>query len=56
MDGQTWRRLKQIAIVFFAKLDSLTVFQSSFLLFVTFDLTLGRHVCSPKCCYFEIYK
>ena len=35
-DEQTWRRLKQIAIVGFWKLI-LTVFSNSFLLFVTFD-------------------
>ena len=36
-DGQTGRRLKRIAILFLEIFVSLTVFQSSFLSFLTFD-------------------
>ena len=40
-DGQTWRRLKRIESVGLWKIVSPTVFQSSFLLFLKFDITLG---------------
>ena len=39
-----------------SKLFSLTVFQSFFLLFVTFDIMLERHICRTKSCFFVIYK
>ena len=41
MDKLEELRLKQIEIVGFRKLLSLTVFQSSFLMYVTFDTCLG---------------
>ena len=50
-DGQTWRRLKRIAIV----VVSLTVFQSSFLLFLAFDIMRGRHICLAQSFDFVIY-
>ena len=37
-----------------SKFVNLTVFQSSFLLFVTFDIMLERHICRKKA--FVIYK
>ena len=41
-DGQTWTgRLKRIESVGLWKIVSPTVFQSSFLLFLKFDITLG---------------
>ena len=40
----------------FWKLVGQTVFQSSFLLFVTFDMVLGRHICWTPSCYFVIHK
>ena len=44
MHGQTWRRLKRIAVVTLIwKLFRLTLFQSSFLSFVTFEM-LGREI------------
>ena len=39
-----------------SKLFSLTVFQSFFLLFVTFDIMLERHICRTKSYVFVIYK
>ena len=39
-DGQTRGRLKRIELVGFGNLVSLTFFQSSILLFVTFDIML----------------
>ena len=44
MDGQTSRRLKGNSSVVFEKLVHLTVFQSSFLLFLTIDIMLRRHI------------
>ena len=43
MEGQTSRRLKGNSSVVFEKLVHLTVFQSSFLLFLTIDIMLRRH-------------
>ena len=40
-DGQSWRRLKRIESVGFWKIVSPTIFQSSFLLFLTFGIMLG---------------
>ena len=40
----------------FWKLVRQTVFQSSFLLFVTFDMVLGRHICWTPSCYFVIHE
>ena len=37
----------------FEKLVSLTVFQSSFLLFVKFDILLGRDICEWKFLKFD---
>ena len=49
---KTWRKLKRIAVVVFEKLVSLTVFQSSFLLFVTFDIMLWqRYLFDTKLCF-----
>ena len=44
MDGQTSRRLKANSSVVFEKLVHLTVFQSSFLLFLSIDIMLRRHI------------
>ena len=44
MDGQTSRRLKGNSSVVFEKLVHLTVFQSSFLLFLSIDIMLRRHI------------
>ena len=55
-DRQTWRRLKRIAIVVFSKLVSLTVFQSAFLLFVTFHIMLADQNCLTQSCDFVSYK
>ena len=40
----------------FCKLVSLTVFHSSFLLFVTFDIMLWKHICLIQSCDFVIHK
>lgn len=40
----------------FWKLASQTVFQSSLVLFVTFDMVIGRHVCLTRSCDFLIHK
>ena len=40
MDGQNGRRLKRIELVGFGNIVRLTFFQSSILLFVTFDIML----------------
>ena len=54
-----WTTLKKIdgdGNCGFCKLVSLTVFQSSFLLFVTFDTMLGKHICLIQSCDFLIHK
>ena len=40
----------------FWKVVRQTVFQSSFLLFLTFDMVLGRHTCWTLSCYFVIHE
>ena len=40
----------------FTTLISLKVFQNSFLLFITFDIVLGRHICWTRSCEFVVYK
>ena len=56
-NGQTPGRLKQILIVGFRKLVSLTVFQSSFLLFVTFyTVNLRLSISLTRSCDFVVYK
>ena len=52
-----WTNLKKIkrdCNKGFWKLVSLTVFQSPFLLFVTFNIMIGRHICSKWSCDFVI--
>ena len=54
-----WTTLKKIdgdGNCGFCKLVSLTVFQSSFFLFVTFDTMLGKHICLIQSCDFLIHK
>ena len=53
--GQTRRRLNRIATAVL-KIFSLTVFQSSFFLFVIFDIMLGRHILLTPSCDFVIHK
>ena len=51
-----WTTLKKIdgdGNCGFCKLVSLTVFQSSFLLFVTFGTMLGKHICCYKAAIFS---
>ena len=56
-NGQTPGRLKHILIVGFRKLVSLTVFQSSFLLFVTFyTVNLRLSISLTRSCDFVVYK
>ena len=44
-DGQTPKKIETDGSCAFWELVSLTVYQISFLLFVTFDIILGRHIC-----------
>ena len=48
MDGQTWRRIIRTETVVFENLSSWLFFQSSFLLFATYDILLGRHICLTR--------
>ena len=43
-------------IVAFESLLAEQVFKGSFLSFVTFDITLGRHICLTRSCEFDIRK
>ena len=54
-----WINLKKIKTdcnCGFWKLVNLTVFQSSLLLFATFDVLLRQHICLNRSCAFEILK
>ena len=48
--GQTWKNIKNDWNCGFWKRDSLSVFQSSFLFFVTIDMILGGHICFSQSC------
>ena len=50
---EDWNELQ---LYFLKKLDSPTVFQSAFLLFLTLDMMLGRHICLTRSCDFVIHK
>ena len=45
-DGKTWKEWKGLQLWFFKKIVGVIVIESSFLLFVTFDIMFGRQYIS----------